>query len=320
MPELPPEVDPSRPHPARVYDYLIGGENNFAADRATAARCSKRSPNAHVAARENRAFLGRAVRYLAAEAGIRQFLDIGSRAAHREQRARGGPVGRPRVPGRLRRQRPAGAGARARPAHLGPGGPDRLHPRRRARPAGDPGQPGRPRGAGLRPPGRAHARRAAALHRRTRTGPRRSSRPCSTRCRPARTWPRRTCDGARHGRGGRRPAAMRRGRDHHAEAGPRTISPGWRSPALSWCRPAWCSSPSGGRPGRARARRPPRSTPTAGSPASPDAGTAGTARTGLARPQVRRARAADRADNDAAAPGPAASASGPVPPTLPPRR
>ena len=78
MPELPPEIDTSRPHSARVYDYMIGGKNNFAADREVAEQVLKHSPNAHTAARENRAFLGRAVRYLTAEAGIRQFLDIGT--------------------------------------------------------------------------------------------------------------------------------------------------------------------------------------------------------------------------------------------------
>ena len=78
MSELPPEIDTSRPHSARVYDYMIGGKNNVAADRETAATVLRHSPNAHTAARENRAFLGRAVRYLTAEAGIRQFLDIGT--------------------------------------------------------------------------------------------------------------------------------------------------------------------------------------------------------------------------------------------------
>jgi hypothetical protein len=78
MPELPAEIDTSRPHSARVYDYMIGGKNNFAADRETATQVLKHSPNAHTAARENRAFLGHAVRFLTAEAGIRQFLDIGT--------------------------------------------------------------------------------------------------------------------------------------------------------------------------------------------------------------------------------------------------
>ena len=61
-----------------MYDYFLGGENHFAADRAAAAEVLRHSPSVRIAARENRAFLGRAVRYLTAEAGIRQFLDIGS--------------------------------------------------------------------------------------------------------------------------------------------------------------------------------------------------------------------------------------------------
>jgi O-methyltransferase involved in polyketide biosynthesis len=76
--EPPPEIDPSRPHPARIYDYAIGGKNHFAADREMAERALARVPAGRTAARENRAFLGRAVRYLAEEAGIRQFLDIGT--------------------------------------------------------------------------------------------------------------------------------------------------------------------------------------------------------------------------------------------------
>jgi S-adenosyl methyltransferase len=73
-----PEIDTSRPHPARVYDALIGGKNNFAADRETVAKVLLKSPNARIAPRENRAFLGRAVRFLAADIGLRQFLDIGT--------------------------------------------------------------------------------------------------------------------------------------------------------------------------------------------------------------------------------------------------
>ena len=78
MSETPPEIDTSRPHSARMYDYFIGGKNHFAADRETAAEVLRKSPSVRIAARENRAFLGRAVRYLTAEAGIRQFLDIGT--------------------------------------------------------------------------------------------------------------------------------------------------------------------------------------------------------------------------------------------------
>lgn len=76
--EAPPEIDTSRPHPARIYDYILGGKNHFAADREMAEKVLAATPSAPVGARENRAFLGRAVRYLAAEAGVRQFLDIGS--------------------------------------------------------------------------------------------------------------------------------------------------------------------------------------------------------------------------------------------------
>jgi hypothetical protein len=78
MSDSPVDIDSSKPHSARIYDYFIGGKNHFAADREAAAEVLRSSPSVRVAARENRAFLGRAVRYLAAEAGIRQFLDIGT--------------------------------------------------------------------------------------------------------------------------------------------------------------------------------------------------------------------------------------------------
>ena len=67
-----------RPHPARVYDYLLGGKDNFAADRAAAQAGIAANPNSRVPPRENRAFLRRVVRYLSGEAGITQFLDIGT--------------------------------------------------------------------------------------------------------------------------------------------------------------------------------------------------------------------------------------------------
>ena len=72
------EIDTSKPHPARMYDYYLGGKNHFAADRETAELGLANWRAGRIAARENRAFLGRAVRFLAGEAGIRQFLDIGS--------------------------------------------------------------------------------------------------------------------------------------------------------------------------------------------------------------------------------------------------
>jgi hypothetical protein len=61
-----------------MYDYYIGGKNHFAADRAVADRALAHWPAGRIGLRENRRFLGRMVRYLAAEAGVRQFLDIGS--------------------------------------------------------------------------------------------------------------------------------------------------------------------------------------------------------------------------------------------------
>jgi SAM-dependent methyltransferase len=65
-------------NPARVYDALLGGKDNYAADRAVAARLAAAKPALLANVRANRAFLGRVVRYLAGEAGIRQFLDIGT--------------------------------------------------------------------------------------------------------------------------------------------------------------------------------------------------------------------------------------------------
>ena len=73
-----PEIDVTKPHPARMYDYFLGGKDNFAADRAVAAQVLASWGSVRTAVRENRAFLGRAVRYLTGEAGISQFLDIGT--------------------------------------------------------------------------------------------------------------------------------------------------------------------------------------------------------------------------------------------------
>jgi hypothetical protein len=75
---LPPEINTGTAHPARVYDYWLGGKDNFAADRELGDAIIKAMPSTVLAARANRAFLGRAVRYLTGQAGIRQFLDIGT--------------------------------------------------------------------------------------------------------------------------------------------------------------------------------------------------------------------------------------------------
>ncbi len=70
--------DTSKVQPARMYDFLLGGKNHFESDRQAISDSLYSLPNARTGVRENRAFLGRAVRYLAAEAGVRQFLDIGA--------------------------------------------------------------------------------------------------------------------------------------------------------------------------------------------------------------------------------------------------
>ncbi|GGL13103.1 SAM-dependent methyltransferase [Mangrovihabitans endophyticus] len=70
-------VDTSVAHPARRYDYLLGGKDNFEADRESARLIAERMPTIRLVAQENRWFLHRVVRFLA-ERGIRQFLDIGT--------------------------------------------------------------------------------------------------------------------------------------------------------------------------------------------------------------------------------------------------
>jgi hypothetical protein len=70
--------DPSRPHVARVYDYLLGGKDNFAADRAVGDHIIASLPATQVGVRAQRDVLGRVIRYLVGEAGITQLLDVGS--------------------------------------------------------------------------------------------------------------------------------------------------------------------------------------------------------------------------------------------------
>jgi hypothetical protein len=75
---VPPGIDTGKANIARVYDWWLGGDHNFRADQDAARAMIAVEPNARGIARANRAFLGRAMRFLAGEAGIRQFLDIGS--------------------------------------------------------------------------------------------------------------------------------------------------------------------------------------------------------------------------------------------------
>ncbi len=73
-----PVIDTSVPHVARVYDYWLGGKNNYAVDRETGDEAIRAYPDMRSSVRANRAFLRRSVRYLTEEAGIRQFLDVGT--------------------------------------------------------------------------------------------------------------------------------------------------------------------------------------------------------------------------------------------------
>jgi S-adenosyl methyltransferase len=72
------QFDASRPHVARLYDYLLGGKDNFAADRAVGDQMIASLPAVQVGVRAQRDVLGRVVRYLVGEVGLKQLLDIGS--------------------------------------------------------------------------------------------------------------------------------------------------------------------------------------------------------------------------------------------------
>jgi hypothetical protein len=74
----PPSFDTTVSHPARVYDYVLGGKDSYEADRDVADQFMATVPSIRRTLQANRAFLRRAVEYLAVEAGIRQFLDIGT--------------------------------------------------------------------------------------------------------------------------------------------------------------------------------------------------------------------------------------------------
>src|SRR3954462_492447 len=71
------EIDTTKPHPARIYDYLLGGKDNYEVDRQAGERLVAAAPEARIGVRANRAFLRRAVRHVVSE-GVRQILDIGT--------------------------------------------------------------------------------------------------------------------------------------------------------------------------------------------------------------------------------------------------
>jgi hypothetical protein len=72
------EIDTTTPHPARIYDALLGGKDNYPADRDAVRNLLRAAPEVRDSARANRSFLQRAVRFLVGEAGIRQIIDIGT--------------------------------------------------------------------------------------------------------------------------------------------------------------------------------------------------------------------------------------------------
>jgi hypothetical protein len=72
------QIDTSRPHPARMYNYYLGGKDNYQVDREAAEQVLRVVPDVRAMARENRAFMQRAVRFLVGEAGIRQIIDVGT--------------------------------------------------------------------------------------------------------------------------------------------------------------------------------------------------------------------------------------------------
>ena len=74
----PPDIDISVAHVARVYDYWLGGKTNFTPDQVAGRAAMRAAPHVAEGVRGNRAFLARAVRYLVGQAGVRQFLDIGT--------------------------------------------------------------------------------------------------------------------------------------------------------------------------------------------------------------------------------------------------
>src|SRR5215475_249647 len=75
---IPPGVDPNVPTPARLYEYFLGGSNNFEVDRQLAERIRALVPEVSDSARANRAFHQRAATWLAAERGLDQYIDVGA--------------------------------------------------------------------------------------------------------------------------------------------------------------------------------------------------------------------------------------------------
>jgi hypothetical protein len=126
-------IDPSVAHIARVQDYWLGGKDHFEADRIAGEEGIAALPDMVASVRNTRAFLGRTVRFLAGEAGIRQFLDIGTGipTANNTHEVAQSVAPESRVV--YSDKRPDGAGAGARPADQRSPRDDRLRRRGRAR-------------------------------------------------------------------------------------------------------------------------------------------------------------------------------------------
>ena len=178
-------IDTTVPHSARIWNYWLGGKDNYAVDREAGDQYKAIFLASPWLARTSRAFLdprGQVPGGRGRDAAVPRHRH---RPAHREQHARGGPVRRAGVADRLRGQRPAGAGARPRPADQQPRGrylrlPGRRHQRTRRHP-GDRRQPAR-----LHAAGRAHAHGDhGPLHRRRGLSDRAA--PCRPGCPPAAT-------------------------------------------------------------------------------------------------------------------------------------
>jgi hypothetical protein len=161
---VPPGVDTSVPNSARVWNYWLGGKDNYVADRQVGDHVLAALPVMGVIAREDRAFLGRAVRYVT-ERGIRQFLDIGTGipTANNTREVAQAAVPEARI---VYADNDKVVLAHARAADQHPPGSNRLHRRRPARSGRHPGRGGAD--PGLRSAGRGHAAGDPGAYRRGR--------------------------------------------------------------------------------------------------------------------------------------------------------
>ncbi len=240
-----PKIDTTRPHAARMYDYYLGGKDNFQADRETAQQAMASWPAVRTAVRENRAFMGRAVRYLVAEAGIRQFLDIGTGlpSANNVHEVAQDVAPSCRV---VYVDNDPIVLAHARALLTSSPRADRLHPGGPARTRRDPGPPGDAGDAGLHRAGGADAGRRCCTSCPTTRPAGDHARRCLTRCRPAATWWPRTSRPSTITRESWAGNAPTRRRGCPPSPASSTTSPASRSVAWTWWTLGWSWCRSGG--------------------------------------------------------------------------